>query len=218
MPPHVLMDFVVLPPEHGRSVTDVWGWDAHEAGLRCPDDVSGDIGGCSATRALKPKFCQPTQTMVTVGILPFRENSHGRAGNRTRDLMISSQRLWSLDHVAGQFTNIIIVKIKFHVHRETTINPSKWNWSGVTQSVADLGGRKFRGVDLKPFHFWDRGFESSRRHGYSSLMFVVYCVGSGSCDELITRLEESYRLCVFVSNCVWSRNVKNVAACARFGL
>jgi len=24
--------------------------------LRCPDDVSGDIGGCSARRALKPKF------------------------------------------------------------------------------------------------------------------------------------------------------------------
>ena len=28
--------------------------------------------------------------MVTVGIFPFQENSHGRAGNRTRDLMISS--------------------------------------------------------------------------------------------------------------------------------
>jgi len=30
---------------------------------------------------------------VNTKILPFRENSHGRAGNRTRDLMISSQRL-----------------------------------------------------------------------------------------------------------------------------
>ena len=39
--------------------------------------------------------------MVTTGILPFRENSHGRTGNRTRDLMISSQRLWPLDHEAG---------------------------------------------------------------------------------------------------------------------
>jgi hypothetical protein len=38
---------------------------------------------------------------TTAGILPFRENSHGRAGNRTRDLMISSQRLWPLDHEAG---------------------------------------------------------------------------------------------------------------------
>ena len=27
------VDFVVLPPGHGRSVTDFWGWDAHEAQL-----------------------------------------------------------------------------------------------------------------------------------------------------------------------------------------
>ena len=99
--PHVILDFVVLPPGHGSSVTDFWVWDAHEAQLRCPDDVSGDTGGCSASRALKPKFYQPTQTMVTAGILPFRENSHGRPGNRTRDLIISSQRLWPLDHEAG---------------------------------------------------------------------------------------------------------------------
>ena len=33
------VDFVVLPPGHGRSVTDFWGWDAHEAQLHCPDDV-----------------------------------------------------------------------------------------------------------------------------------------------------------------------------------
>ena len=97
----ILVDFVVLPPEHGGSVTDFWGWDAHEAQLRCPDDVSCDIGGCSARRALKPKFYQPTQTMVTAGILPFKENSHGRAGNRTRGLIISSQRLLPLDHEAG---------------------------------------------------------------------------------------------------------------------
>ena len=47
------------------------------ARLRCPDDVSDDIGGCIARSVLKPKFYQPTQTMVTAGILPFRENSHG---------------------------------------------------------------------------------------------------------------------------------------------
>ena len=40
--------------------------------------------------------------MVTVGIYPFKEISHDRAGNRTRDLMISSQRLWPLDHEAGR--------------------------------------------------------------------------------------------------------------------
>ena len=39
--------------------------------------------------------------MVTAGIFPFKENSHGRAGNRTGDLIISSQRLWPLHHEAG---------------------------------------------------------------------------------------------------------------------
>ena len=46
--------------------------------------------------------------MVTAGIFPFKENSHGRAGDRTRDLMISSQR--PLDHEAGP-----LGKIKTHV-------------------------------------------------------------------------------------------------------
>ena len=45
--------------------------------------------------------------MITAWILPFRENSHGRTGNRTRDLMISSQSLWPLDHEAGRNINII---------------------------------------------------------------------------------------------------------------
>ena len=33
------VDFVVLPPGHGRSVTDFGGWDTHDARLRCPDVV-----------------------------------------------------------------------------------------------------------------------------------------------------------------------------------
>ena len=32
-----------FPPGCGDSVADFWGWDAHEARLRCPDDVSGVI-------------------------------------------------------------------------------------------------------------------------------------------------------------------------------
>jgi hypothetical protein len=48
------MDFVVSPPGCGRSVTDFWGWDAHEAQLRCPDKVDGDV--LSTRRGLKPKF------------------------------------------------------------------------------------------------------------------------------------------------------------------
>ena len=56
--------------------------------------------------------------MVTAGILPFRENSHGRAGNRTRDLMISSQRLWPLDHEAG---HSIIVYSRKHWHLRSPV-------------------------------------------------------------------------------------------------
>jgi hypothetical protein len=54
--------------------------------------------------------------------------------------------------------------------------------------------------------FWDRGFSSSCGHGRSLLLFVVYYVGSGLCDRLITRAEES------LSNCLWSRNLNNKAA------
>ena len=46
--------------------------------------------------------------MVTAGIFPFKENSHGRTGNRTRNLMISSQKLWPLDHEAGRLTPYIM--------------------------------------------------------------------------------------------------------------
>jgi len=56
VPPHVVVDFVVLSPGRGSSVTDFWRWGAHEAQLRCPDDVSGDIEGCSVRRDLKPNF------------------------------------------------------------------------------------------------------------------------------------------------------------------
>ena len=90
-------DFVVLSPGHGRSVTDFWGWDAHEAQLRCPDGVwvvieEGEVPG-GALNLKSINLPRPWS--------PFKENSHGRAGNRTRDFMISSQRLWPLDHEAG---------------------------------------------------------------------------------------------------------------------
>jgi hypothetical protein len=54
---------VVSPPGCGRSVTDFWGWDAHEAQLRCPDEVDGDI------------WIWGTQTMVAKGIFSFKEKS-----------------------------------------------------------------------------------------------------------------------------------------------
>jgi hypothetical protein len=69
-----LMDFVVSPPGCGRSVTD-WSWDAHEAQLGCPDEVDADMWIWSTRRGLKPKFYYTTQTMVAMGIFPFKEKS-----------------------------------------------------------------------------------------------------------------------------------------------
>jgi hypothetical protein len=40
-----------------------------------------------------------------------------------------------------------------------------------------------------------------QRHGRSSFVFLVCCAGSGLCDELNTRSEESYRLCVCLTEC-----------------
>jgi hypothetical protein len=107
------VDFLVLPPWHGRRVTNFWGWDAHEAQLRCPDGVwvviEEDVvpGG-----ALNLNSTNLPRTMVTAGIFPFKENSHGRTGNRTRDLMISSQRFWPLDHEVGLYIKYVVLMIE----------------------------------------------------------------------------------------------------------
>ena len=65
--------------------------------------------------------------MVTAGILPFRENSHSRAGNRNRVPMISGQRLWPLDHGAGhvkrskQASNSHVETIKYLINEDLFI-------------------------------------------------------------------------------------------------
>ena len=110
MPPHVLCGLRGPPSwawqECKRLLRLGRPWGAVMSSRWC---VSGDSGGCNARRGLKPKVYLSTQTMVTAGIFPFKENSHGRTGNRTRDLMISSQRLWPLDHVAGQKRCLIYI-------------------------------------------------------------------------------------------------------------
>jgi len=77
------------------------------------------------------------------------------------------------------------------------------------------------------------GFEFLWGHGYSCIVFVVSSLGRGLCDGLISRWEESYRLCVCVcvwvcervcvcvcvcvSNCVWSKNLKTERPTAELG-
>jgi hypothetical protein len=96
------MDFVVFLPACGRSVTDFWGWDAHEAQLRCPDDVDCDIWIWSTSRGLKPKFYQTTQTMATMGIFPFkkkpsRQNRESNPGphDQYSETLTTRPRGWS---------------------------------------------------------------------------------------------------------------------------
>jgi hypothetical protein len=96
-----LMDFVVSPPGCGRSVTDFWGWDAHEAQLRCPDEVDEYEVQGGALNLHSTKLPRPWSPW---GSSPSRKNPHGRTGNRPRDLMISSQKLWPLDHEAGRLS------------------------------------------------------------------------------------------------------------------
>ena len=79
-----LVDFVDLPPGHGRSVTDFWGWDAHEAQLRCPngvwvvieeDVVPGgalNLNSTNLPRPWSPRESSPSRKIPTVepGIEP----------------------------------------------------------------------------------------------------------------------------------------------------
>ena len=73
MPPHIVINFRGFPPGCGDSAADFWGWDANEAWLRCPDDVSGDMqedeiaGGALSLNLLT------TQIMVTTGIFHCKE-------------------------------------------------------------------------------------------------------------------------------------------------
>jgi len=75
--------------------------------------------------------------MVTAGILPLRGNSHGRTENRTRDLMISSQRLWPLDHEAGLYCRSLVClfclvwckdSLCISSHSPTDAKELEWPW------------------------------------------------------------------------------------------
>ena len=73
MPPHVRRNFVAFPPGCGDSVADFWGWDANEARLRCPDDVTGDMQEDEIPGEALSLNLLPTQTMVITGIFRCKE-------------------------------------------------------------------------------------------------------------------------------------------------
>ena len=80
--------------------------------------------------------------MVTAGIFPFKENSHGRAGNRTRDLMISSQRLWTLDHEAGHNKKIEVVYLETQHHANSLYMHVNLRKKKYTESAFGIGSRR----------------------------------------------------------------------------
>ena len=55
----------------------------------------------------------------------------------------------------------------------------------------------YEGVGLQSFTCWDCGLESRQRHACYFVVSVV-CSGRGLCEELITRPEESFRMCCVV--------------------
>jgi hypothetical protein len=106
---------VVSPPGCGRSVTDFWGWDAHEAQLRCPDEVDGDTWIWSTRRGVNLSSTKLPRPWSQWESSLSRKNPHDRAVNRTRDLMISSQKLWPLDHeVSRTLCFFIVTKLQTH--------------------------------------------------------------------------------------------------------
>jgi hypothetical protein len=111
-----LMDFVVSPPGCGRSVTDFWSWDAHEAQLRCPDEVDGDIWIWSTGRDLNLSSTKLPRPWSPWESSPSRKNPHSRPGNRTRDFIFSSKKLWPLYHEAGRLLSVTFRKLCLFVH------------------------------------------------------------------------------------------------------
>ena len=71
------------------------------------------------------------------------------------------------------------------------------------------GGRAVWGVFPQTLDSWDCRFESRWVRGFSYLVLVVCCEGSGLCEEPIAGLEESHQVCVRV--CVRYRNLNNDA-------
>ena len=64
---------MVIPPACCDSVADFRGWDAHEARLCRPDDVSGDMQEDEIPGGALSQNLLTTQTMVTTGIFPSKE-------------------------------------------------------------------------------------------------------------------------------------------------
>jgi hypothetical protein len=91
------MDFVVSPPGCSRSTTHFWGWTpmrcSYVVPMRCMVIYEYEVPG--GTLNLSRPWL-PWESSRS------RKSPHERTGDRSRDLMISSQKLWPLHHEAGR--------------------------------------------------------------------------------------------------------------------
>ena len=81
---------------------------------------------------LKSKSTNSPRPWSPRGSSPHKENPHGRDGNRSRDLVISSQKLWPLDHEAGHFLPIdtlghfnVLLSLGVNIIKSNLINTVK---------------------------------------------------------------------------------------------
>jgi hypothetical protein len=117
MPPHVHIDFVVPATGCGRSVTDFRDWGAHRAQLRCPDDVSDDMYECGVPGGdLNQNSTGYLDHGQYADISPARKNFHGRTGNRTRYLIVSSQKLWPGGDYLSIFNTALTLNFNFRFY------------------------------------------------------------------------------------------------------
>jgi hypothetical protein len=113
VPPHVYIDFVVPPPGCGRSVTAFWGLGRSYGTVTLPGwcewwYIYMCVCVCVCERGVPGRALNLNSTNYPDhgrhgDFSPTRENTQGRAGYRTRDLMVCSQKFWPPSHEAGQW-------------------------------------------------------------------------------------------------------------------
>jgi hypothetical protein len=96
--------------------------------------VSCDRGGCSFRRGLKSKFYQFTQTMVTAGIFPFKENSRHYT-NWPIGLQYSEDsglKTWPEYYIAHLNVSVVL----FSPSNKRPENNSRWIQDGIYNTLS----------------------------------------------------------------------------------
>jgi hypothetical protein len=93
---------------------------------------------------LKPNFYKLPRPWSLWGSSPSRENSHGRTGNRTRNLMVSSQKCWPPSHEAGHLWSVLDNKCL----PDQAVTATVWQivWLLVLWSDTPVVGRRLRTI------------------------------------------------------------------------